>query len=122
MTESLPLLSDFDSNGNNTELLLTDRESLLTSALVAVVEALRMNPNRYAVIYNNSYDNNESVFDNSSTTVSSSPPHSPILQNQNYYYNEYHEGLVELAKGFLKLLLNQLVDKTMVAVLEGNRR
>ena len=81
-----------------------------------------MNPNRYAVIYNNSYDNNESVFDNSSTTVSSSSPHSPILQNQNYYYNEYHEGLVELAKGFLKLLLNQLVDKTMVAVLEGNRR
>ena len=39
-----------------------------------------------------------------------------------YYYNEYHEGLVELAKGFLKLLLNQLVDKTMVAVREGNRR
>ena len=39
-------------------------------------------------------------------------PSSPIPQN--YYYNKYHEGILELAKGFLKLLLNQLVDKTMV--------
>ena len=32
--------------------LLVERKSLLNSALVAVVEALRMNPDRYAVIYN----------------------------------------------------------------------
>jgi chorismate mutase len=34
--------------------LLVERKSLLTSALVAVIEALRMNPDRYAVIYNSS--------------------------------------------------------------------
>ena len=34
--------------------LLKERE--LTSALIAVVEALRMNPDRYAVIYNSKYD------------------------------------------------------------------
>ena len=28
-----------------------------------------------------------------------------IIQNQ--YYNEYQEGLVEIAKGFLNILLNQ---------------
>lgn len=46
--------------------LLAERKSLLTSALVAVVEALRMNPHRYAVIYNSKYDDdhNDNVFDN----------------------------------------------------------
>jgi len=35
----------------------------LNSALVAVVEALRMNPDRYAVIYNSKYDdNNDNIF------------------------------------------------------------
>jgi hypothetical protein len=41
-----------------------------------------------------------------------------IMSSQNRYYNEYHEGLLELAKGFLKILLNQLVDKTMVAAVK----
>jgi hypothetical protein len=31
-----------------------------TSALIAVVEALRLNPDRYAVIYNTKYDDNDS--------------------------------------------------------------
>ena len=44
--------------------LLAERKSLLSSALVAVVEALRMNPDRYAVIYNSKYDNNDNVSDN----------------------------------------------------------
>jgi hypothetical protein len=48
-----------------------------------------MNPDRYAIIYNSKYDNNnKSVFDSSTTKSSSScppRPHSPILQNQNYY-------------------------------------
>jgi chromosome segregation ATPase len=96
--------------------LLKEQEPFLDLALKAVIEALRMNPDRYAIIYNSKYDNNKSVFD-SSTTISSSSPlpplHSPILENQNYYFNEYHEGLVEIAKGFLNILLNQLVDKTM---------
>ena len=50
---------------------------------------------------------------------SSSHPNSPILQNQNYYYNKYHEVLLELAKGFLNILLNQLLEETMVAIVEG---
>jgi len=51
--------------------LLRERKSLLTSALVAVVEGLRMNPDRYAVIYNNKYDNdgNDNVFDSSRDTI-----------------------------------------------------
>ena len=40
------------------------------------------------------------------------------LQNQNYFYNEYHEGILEIAKGFLNILLNQLLDQTMVAAVK----
>ena len=76
--------------------LLAERKSLLTSALVAVVEALRMNPDRYAVIYNSKYDNNnDNVYDNCMGTgagaISSS--HFSTKVHQNYYYNEYHEGV-----------------------------
>jgi hypothetical protein len=90
-------------------------------ALKAVIEALRMNPDRYNVIYDSKYDSDDNVLNHSSnsTTVpissSSSTSSTSPKAYQNYYYNKYHEGLVELAKGFLKLLLNQLVDKTMVA-------
>jgi chorismate mutase len=94
--------------------LLAKRKSLLNSALVAVVEALRMNPDRYAVIYNNKYDNNNNIFDTSmgTTAIASSPS---IKLNQNYYYNEYHEGIIEIASSFIKILSNEVVDKTMVA-------
>jgi hypothetical protein len=106
---------------------LKERESPLSSALVAVVEALRMNPARYAVIYNIKYDDNDGVFDSTrgstvaalapllskSTSTSTTKPH------QNHYYNKYHKGLVELAKGFLGILLNQSVNKTMVAAVKG---
>jgi hypothetical protein len=104
--------------------LLTDEEPFLDLALKAVIEALRLNPEMYAIIYNGKYDNNNgSVFDNSSTTVlSSSHPYSPILQNQNYYYNKYHEGLLGLTKGFLNILLNQVVDKTMVAAMKEKEK
>lgn len=90
--------------------LLTEQETLLDLAFKAVIEALRMTPDRYKIIYNSKYDNNDNIFD--SSTTPSAMPSSPIPQN--YYYNKYHEGILELAKGFLKLLLNQLVDKTMV--------
>ena len=77
--------------------LLKERKSLLNSALVAVVEALRMNPDRYAVIYNSKYDNNnDNIADSRMGTiaVAISSSHSPsIKSNQNYYYNEYHEGV-----------------------------
>jgi chromosome segregation ATPase len=101
--------------------LLTEQESLLDLALKAVIEALRMNPDRYSIIYNSKYDDKDNIFD--STTTSEAVPYTHTIntftstkpQNQNYYYDKYHEGLVELAKGFLKILSSQLVDKTMVA-------
>jgi hypothetical protein len=54
--------------------------------------------------------------------VSSSHSHSPILQNQNHYFDEYHEGILEIAKGFLKLLINQLVDETRVAAVKEKEK
>ncbi|MGB8034766.1 MAG: hypothetical protein WCF03_13205 [Nitrososphaeraceae archaeon] len=87
-----------------------------TLALIAVVEVLRMNPDSYVIIYDSKYDNNDDVFDNTMDTTagaaisSSSPCTSSIMSYQNYYYNEYREGLVEIAKVFLNSLLNQLVE------------
>ena len=73
-------------------MLLAEHGALLTSAIIAVVHALRENPDRFAIIFDNSeYDNANNV---------------------------YHEGLLEVAKSFLKVLTNQIVDKTMVAVEE----
>jgi hypothetical protein len=40
-------------------------------------------------------------------------------QNQNHYYNEYHEGILEIANSLLKILTNQIVDKTIVAAVKG---
>jgi DNA-binding CsgD family transcriptional regulator/chorismate mutase len=100
--------------------LLAERKSLLSSALVAVVEALRMNPDRYAVIYDSKYDDNCSIFDSDSniaTAASSSPSTTTKPQNHNHYYNEYREGILEIANSLLKILTNQIVDKTMVAAL-----
>ena len=68
--------------------LLTEQGPLLTSVIIAVVQALRVNPDKYAIIFGDSeYDNN----------------------------SEYHEGLLEVASSFLKMLSWQMVDKTMVA-------
>jgi hypothetical protein len=68
--------------------LLSEHGALLTSVIIAVVHALRVNPDRYAIIFDNTqYDNTN---------------------------NEYL-GVLEVAKSFLKILLNQLVDKTMAA-------
>ena len=67
--------------------LSKERKSLLTSALIAVVEALRMNPDRYAVIYNSKYDNNDdNIFESSmGTTVAAiSSSHSSTKVHQNY--------------------------------------
>jgi chromosome segregation ATPase len=50
--------------------LLTEEEPLLELALKAVIEALRMNPDRYAVIYNSKYDNNnDNIFESSASTT-----------------------------------------------------
>jgi hypothetical protein len=83
-----------------------------------------MNPDRYKIIYNRKYDNNDNVFDKSSNTTtavvipSTSTSYSPIKDHQNYYYNKYHEGLLELAKGFFNILSSQLLNKTMVAAVK----
>jgi hypothetical protein len=110
--------------GEHVNRLLTEQGGLLTSALLAVIEALRLNPDRYAVIYNTKYDNNDSGSSTavvevpySSSSSSSSPYPKPY---QNYYYNEYHEGILEIAKTFFNGLLNQLVNKTMVAAVKEN--
>jgi uncharacterized protein YoxC len=68
--------------------LLAEQGLLLTSAIIAVVQALRENPDKYNIIFDNS------EYDNSS---------------------EYHEGLLEVANSFMKFLSRQMVDKTMVA-------
>ena len=98
--------------------LLAERKSLLTSALIAVVEALRMNPDRYAIIYNAKYDNNDDVFESITRAAAISSSHSSTKAYQNHYYNEYHEGILETANSLLKILLNQLVDETTVAVVK----
>jgi hypothetical protein len=91
-------------NGNRTYLeikgvaeqivygLLSEQGALLTSTIIAVVQALRVNPDKYGIIFDNS------GYDNSS---------------------KYHEGLLEVANSFLKALLNQIVDNTMVAAVKG---
>jgi hypothetical protein len=94
--------------------LLAERKSLLNSALVAV-EALRMYPDRYAIIYNSKYDNDGVVFDsmgNIAAAISSSryASSSSTESQQNYYYNEYHEDILEIANSLLRILLNQMVD------------
>ncbi|MGA9171471.1 MAG: hypothetical protein WBZ20_15135 [Nitrososphaeraceae archaeon] len=47
---------------------MIDKGTLLTSAILAVVEGLRMNPDRHPIIFNNSkFDNNHNIFDFSSS-------------------------------------------------------
>jgi hypothetical protein len=88
----------------------------LTSALLAVIEALRLNPDRYAIIYNTRYGNNDSGSSTAVVDVPYSFSSSPPKPYQKYHYNEYHEGILEMAKTFFNGLLSQLVNNTMVAV------
>jgi chromosome segregation ATPase len=71
--------------------LLAERKSLLSSALIAVVEALRMNPDRYAVIYIIKYDNNDNVSNSSSTTTA------PISSSSStsYFYKTLSKLLLQ---------------------------
>ena len=86
---------------------------------VAVIEALRTNPDRYAIIYNSKYDDNRdnNIFDSSNNnTMISISSHSS--KPENYYYNEYHEGILEIANSLLKILTNQIVDNTMITAVK----
>src|SRR5690349_6489451 len=99
--------------------LLADQEPLLDLALNAVIEALRMAHDRYAIIYNTKYDNNVFASNNNNNgTVAATLSYSPNLY-QNYYYKEYREGIIEIAKTFFNNTLDQIVDKTMVAAEKG---
>ena len=104
--------------------LLTEQELFLDLALKAVIEALRMNSDMYAIIYNSKYDGTQNVFDGSTTTAAA-VPYTHIStstqsqnQHQNRYYNEYREGISEIANSLLKMLLNQMVDNTKVAAVK----
>jgi hypothetical protein len=75
--------------------LLAEQGVLLTSAIIALVHALRENPGKYNIIFDNTkYDDNTD--------------------------NEYLEALLEVASSFLKILLCQMMDKTMVAAVKTN--
>ena len=50
-----------------------------------------------------------------STAVAISSSHLSTKSHQNYYYDEYNKGIIEIANSLLKILTNQIVDKTMVA-------
>jgi chromosome segregation ATPase len=90
-------------NGNRTYLrirtiaeqivnrLLAEHGALLTSAIIAVVHALRENPDRCAIIFDNTKYHNTN--------------------------NEYLEALREVASSFLKIL-SQMLDNTMVAAVK----
>jgi hypothetical protein len=89
-----------------------------------------MNPDKYAIIYNSKYDNNnDNIYESSANTstiaapISSSPyvSSTSTKPDQNHYYNEYHEGIIEIANSFLKILTNQTVDNTMVAAVKENK-
>ena len=71
---------------------MAEQGPLLTSAIIAVVHALRVNPDKYAIIFDNIEYGHSS---------------------------EYHEGLLEVAKSFLKVLTNQILDNTMVAAVKA---
>ena len=63
------------------------------------------------------YDNNESVFDNSNTTVSSSsPPHSPILQN--HYYNKQEDMILSLTTNYYSALTVKRYPVLLTATLD----
>jgi hypothetical protein len=48
-----------------------------------------------------------------SVVVAAAASYSPNLY-QNHYYNDYHEGVLEITKTFVKMLSNQLINKKMV--------
>ena len=73
----------------------------------------RINEPRFMI---RKYDDNDNIFESSANTASAVTSSSTSTKlNQNNYYNEYREGILEIANSFLKMLLNQMVDNTMIA-------
>jgi predicted nuclease with TOPRIM domain len=72
--------------------LLTEEEPLLDLALKAVIEALRINPDRYTVIYDSKYDSDDNVSNSSTTTApisSSSSTHSTSPKADKKIWSSY---------------------------------
>ena len=75
-----------------------------------------------AIIYNSNYDS-DNIFDSSRDTTIAAISHYSAFSTspkhyQNHYYNKYHEGILEIANSLLKILTNQIVDKTMVGAVK----
>jgi hypothetical protein len=85
---------------------------------MAVIQALRENPNRHDIIFDNSEIGNGLGSGCGNTTSSFLFPSYPSTY-QNHYSNEYLEGLLEVARVFFNVLLNNLTEKTMVAAVKG---
>ncbi|HET7391861.1 MAG TPA: hypothetical protein VFJ51_13650 [Nitrososphaeraceae archaeon] len=62
--------------------LLTEQDTLLDLALNAVIEALRMNPDRYAIIYNSKYDSDDNVSNSISPDPRTDRKNAPILRKR----------------------------------------
>ncbi|HEY6883430.1 MAG TPA: hypothetical protein VI278_05265 [Nitrososphaeraceae archaeon] len=98
--------------------LLAEQGALLTSAIMAVIQALRENPNRHDIIFDTSEIGNGLGSGCGNITSSFLSPSYPSTY-QNHYSNEYLEGLLEVARVFFNVLLNNLTEKTMVAAVKG---
>jgi len=75
--------------------LLIDEEPFLHLALKSIIEALRMNPDKDKIIYDNKYDSDGYVPNSSTTTApisSSSSMYSTFPKSQSYYYNNTMKG------------------------------
>jgi hypothetical protein len=90
--------------------LLTQRKTMLTIAILAVIEALKMNPDKYMAIFVDS--NKEDMWNDSDSFASM------YLKDafSNYQTNQaYNAIVVEIAEAFCERLSTRLVDETMAS-------
>jgi hypothetical protein len=90
--------------------LLIERKRMLTIALIAVIEALKMNPDTYMTIF---IDSNKDEMLNDSNSILS------IYLKEafsNYQTNQAHNAIVvEIAEAFCNRLSTVLVNETMTS-------
>jgi hypothetical protein len=78
----------------------------------------RRNPDRYAIIYDSKYDNNDNV----SVLLKLQLYHPPLIRLLNPLKTTITMNtILEIASSFLKILLKQTVDKTMVAAVKEDK-
>lgn len=69
-----------------------------------MIEALRINPDKYTIINNGKYDDNNVSLNEAEEFTES---HSKLAYS-NYYYNEYQKGILELIESIMQLTLKLL--------------